>query len=288
MASPDELRRKYFTFIAPGYSHLTGNTTRDAFAFVLSGHDLYINSNSIIHDNAAGPGTATEALIPWLESRSLNPKIVVTDYIPGMIEAFENKKDQHPESKLWQSIQGKVVDSLDLSEYADGYFTHTIDNFSLSTFGTKEQQLRGLRETHRTLKSGGLAVFLTWKRFPMSELISQAQAEIKGEVWAREHHVPVNGPEVFQEGYLAQLVVEAGWDQKKVKTSSTSLLVSDNCEGWSGLFEFLQRSPPALAGQRGMSEEEVQSWPAAIKNVVQKEKEVYGGGVLRGLGGFGI
>ncbi|KAH6652145.1 hypothetical protein BKA67DRAFT_660913 [Truncatella angustata] len=276
MANPDELRQKYFTFIAPSYSHLTGNTTRDNFASVLSQRDLNITSASVVHDNAAGPGTATSALIPWAESRGLSPKIVVTDYIPGMIQAFEKLKSSHTDSKLWQSTEGKVVNSLDLSEFPDGHFTHTIDNFSVSTFGNKEQQEQGLREVYRTLGEGGLAVFLTWKRFPVAEFIEQAQAEIKGEEWAGEHRVPVNGAEFFQEGYLAKLAVQAGWNKDNVQTTTTSSLLKEG-EDEEGLFKFLQSSPPAMLAKRGLTEEESAKWPEAIKHAIQKEKESHGG-----------
>jgi ubiquinone/menaquinone biosynthesis C-methylase UbiE len=276
MTTPDERRQKYFTLIAPTYSHLTGNTTRDNFASVLSQHELGLTSESIVHDSAAGPGTAASVLIPWCEERGLSPRIVVTDYIPGMIQAFDALRSRHSESKLWQTAEARVVDSLDLSEFPDGYFTHQVDNFSLSTFGSKEQQSRGLREAYRTLAPGGLAVFLTWKRFPVSEFIEQAQAEIKGEAWAREHRVPINGPEYLEQGYLAKRAVEAGWPQDKVQTSQTSSLLKEG-EDWNGLFEFLQDSPPAMAGKRGMSEEEVGKWPEAIRAALQKEKETYGG-----------
>lgn len=276
MATPDELRRKYFTLLAPSYSHLTGNTTRDTFAAVLSQHELGISSESVIHDNAAGPGTATEALIPWLEERDLSPQIVVTDYIPAMIQAFESIKSKQPDSKVWQAAESQVVDSLDLSEFPDGHFTHHIDNFSLSTFGSREQQEQGLREAYRTLAPGGLAVFLTWKRFPPSEFIGQAQVEIKGKEWAKAHKVPVNGPEYFEEGYLGRMAVKAGWDVGKTQTTSTSSVVTRD-EDWDGLFEFLQSSPPAMAGKRALTDEEAKKWPAAIQHAMEKETEAYGG-----------
>ncbi|KAK9416070.1 hypothetical protein SUNI508_09843 [Seiridium unicorne] len=276
MATPDERRKLYFTSIAPSYAQLTGNTTRDNFASVLFQHDLGVTSDSVILDNAAGPGTATSALIPWCEERGLSPKIVVTDCIPGMINTFETLKSKHPESKLWQSTEGKVVDSLDLSEFSDGSFTHLIDNFSLSTFGSKQQQAQGLREAYRTLAPGGLAVLLTWKQFPVSDFIDQAQVAIKGEEWAQTHKVPVNGPEYFQEGYLAQMVAEAGWDKTKVRTTSTSSLVTKS-EDWDGLFQFLQASPPAMAAKRDMTTEETGKWSEAIKHAMEKHKAARGG-----------
>lgn len=240
-STPDEARRKYFTFMAPQYPRLTGNTTRDTFASLLKQHDLGITNASVIHDNAAGPGTATEAVVKWCQERDVSPTIMVTDYIPGMIETFEQLKRGHADIQLWQSVQGRVVDSLDLSEFPDAHFTHAINNFSLSTFGNKAQQERGLKEAYRTLAPGGLAIFLTWKRFGPADFISAAQSHIRGEEWAQAHMVRVNGPEHAEEGYLAKAVTEAGWPVDGVRTFAVSSLLEPG-EDWDGLFEFLQVS----------------------------------------------
>ncbi|KAF7536418.1 hypothetical protein G7054_g4529 [Neopestalotiopsis clavispora] len=276
--SPDELRQKYFTSIAPSYARLTGNTTGHNFAAVLDQIDLGITSNSVILDNASGPGTATCALIPWCEERDLKPRIVLTDFTPGMIEVFDEIKSQHPDSELWQKTESKVANALDLSAaFPDGHFTHVVDNFSVSTVGTRDQQQRSLREAHRVLAPGGLAVYLNWRRFPASDMIDAAQADIKGEAWAREHRVPVNGAEFMDEGYLAGMISEAGWDADKIRTARTSHLVQEGGDDWDGLFEFLQVSPPSMIARRGFTEEEAAQWPEAIKRAMQKEKETHGG-----------
>lgn len=275
--SPDELRQKYFTSIAPSYSRLTGNTTRHNFVAALEQLDLEITSDSIILDNAAGPGTATSALIPWCEERGLGPKIALTDFTPGMIQAFAELQSRHTDSELWQSTEAKVANSLDLSAlFPDGHFTHVVDSFSVSTVGTREQQQTALREAYKVLAPGGLAVYLNWKRFPVSELLDAAQAYVKGEEWAREHKIPVNGAELMQEGYLANMIIEAGWEADKVQTAQTSYVVKDG-EDWDGLLEFLQVSPPSMAARRGLTEEEAARWPEAIREAMRKEKDTYGG-----------
>ncbi|ETS79754.1 hypothetical protein PFICI_09607 [Pestalotiopsis fici W106-1] len=275
--SPDELRQKYFNSIAPSYARLTGNTTRHNFVAALEQSDLGITSKSVVLDNASGPGTATSALIPWCERRSLKPKIVLTDFTPGMIQEFDEIRSQHLQSELWQSTEAKVANALDLSaSFREGHFTHVVDSFSVSTVGTKDQQQQSLREAYRVLSPGGLAVYLNWKRFPMSEMIDAAQADIKGEEWAREHRVPVNGAEFIQEGYLAQMMAGDGWDSSKIQTAQTSYLVQEG-DDWDGLFEFLQVSPPSMIARRGFTAEEAAQWPEAIKRAMRKEKEVYGG-----------
>ncbi|KAK8046042.1 S-adenosyl-L-methionine-dependent methyltransferase [Apiospora saccharicola] len=272
--TPDELRRRYFTFIAPRYAYLTGNTTRDVFAAVLKQHDLGLTNESVIHDSAAGPGTATEALLPWLAEKGITPKrIVLTDYVSGMLESAPQSVKNHP------AVETKVADSADLSTVfpEDGYLTHIIDNLSLSTFGTKEQHLKALAENYRTLQPGGVAVFTTWKKFAMSELIGAAQAIVKGADWAAAHPVPMNGPEFVAEGYLASMLAEAGWSPSKTQTSMIKSVVPPGGEDEKGLLEFMQVSPPAKAATAGWPESEVAAWPAAVQQAVDAMKKEHGG-----------
>ncbi|KAK8062971.1 hypothetical protein PG997_015068 [Apiospora hydei] len=272
--TPDEFRRRYFTFIAPKYAHLTGNTTRDVFAAVLRQHDLSLTDASVIHDSAAGPGTATQALLPWCAERGVAPKrIVLTDYVPGMLESAPAFVTNHP------TVETHVADSADLAAVfpEDGCLTHVFDNFSLSTFGTKEQQLKGLAENWRTLKAdGGVAVFTTWKRFAISELITAAQAIVKGDAWAAAHAIPMNGPEFVAEGYLASMLAEAGWSPSKIQTSMVKLVVTRD-EDEQGLLEFMQVSPPAKAATAGWSEAEAARWPEAVQQAVDAAKKEHGG-----------
>ncbi|KAK6858049.1 hypothetical protein PG995_005748 [Apiospora arundinis] len=271
----DEVRRRYFTFIGPKYARMTGNTTRDVFAAVLKQHDLGITDESVIHDVAAGPGTATQALLPWCAEQGVTPKkIVLTDYVSGMLESTPQFVVEHP------SVETKVIDNaedLSVAFPEDGGFTHIVDNFSVSTFGRKEQHLRALREDFRTLKSdGGVAVFTTWKRFAISEIIGAAQARVKGAEWAAAHPVPMNGPEFMAEGYLASMLAEAGWSADKMQTSLVQSVVTDDADE-QGLLEFMQVSPPAKAATVGWAEDEVAAWPAAVQEVVDAQKKEHGG-----------
>ncbi|KAK8029664.1 hypothetical protein PG993_010955 [Apiospora rasikravindrae] len=272
--TPDEFRRRYFTSIAPKYAHLTGNTTRDVFASVLRQHDLGLTNDSVIHDSAAGPGTATEALLPWCADQGIAPKrIVLTDYVSGMLESTPKSVTDNP------AVETQVADSADLSSVfpEDGCLTHVFDNFSVSTFGTKEQQLQGLAENWRTLQAdGGVAVFTTWKRFAISELMTAAQAIVKGDAWAAAHAIPMNGPEFVAEGYLASMLAEAGWSPSKIQTSLVESVVTRD-EDERGLLEFMQVSPPAKAATAGWTDDEAARWPAAVQQAVDAAKGEHGG-----------
>lgn len=277
MPTPDERRLQYFNWIAPRYAHLTGNTTRDLFAAVLAQHDLGLTSESAVHDVAAGPGTAAAALVPWCEARGLAPRrLIVTDYVAGMVDGVAAERARHPDSALWQKVEARVANALDLSVFADGAFTHVVNNGSLSTFGTPAQQRRALAETYRTLAPGGRAVFTVFKRFPMAAVTSAAQARVKGAAWARDHPVAVNGPEYDAEGHLASMLVDAGWPADTVETAVVSSTARDATDD-AGLREFLTASPPAKMAVAGWADDELARWPEALEEAMREEKERYGG-----------
>ncbi|KAK5272244.1 hypothetical protein LTR99_010652 [Exophiala xenobiotica] len=241
---PEAFKHRYFTEIAPKYAQVTGNTTLDLFSQVLTHRDgLSITSDSIVHDNAAGPGTAAEALIAWCHEHDVSPprKIVVTDYVPAMIEACEarlikSKKyhgdaDADADALLGQSksnvalsVTASVADSSNLKDLADDdYFTHSICNFSIFNLTDPIQCLRGM---HRTLQVGGTVVVTCWKRFAVEEVLSAAQRFVKGEQWANAHRILAAGPQFAQEGYTAGLVREAGFAADTVETFALEKLVT--------------------------------------------------------------
>ena len=272
---PDAFKQRYFTEIAPNYSDITGNATRSLFSEILSDHDLSITPNSSIHDNAAGPGTAAEALVSWCHQNGISPQITVTDYVPAMIDAFETLRARHvEENPIWQKIDVKVLDSADLSGYADVTFTHCICNFSIFTF-THPQKC--LQEAYRTLQPRGIAVITSWKRFAVSEILAAAQDFVKGAEWGQAHRVPLNGPEYLQEGYTAGLVREAGWAAENVETFAVRTLINEASGDWHGLRGFLINSSIKNAATKDWGEEELAKWPEAVEEGLQKEKQAFGG-----------
>ncbi|KIV77014.1 hypothetical protein PV11_08854 [Exophiala sideris] len=273
MADTEAKNHSFFTQIAPRYSRVTGNTTKDLFNEVLKSHDLSIDSDSIIHDNAAGPGTATKALISWCHQQDVSPKIVVTDYVPAMVEACEAIRTKHADDSLWQSVAIAVADSSDLRELNDDYFTHSICNFSIFTY---THAAKCLQEILRTLRPGGTALITCWKRFAVSEVIAAAQDHVKGSEWGEAHRMPTNGPEYMQEGYTAKLVRGAGFDKEKIESFATRTVVKRGGD-WDGLHEFLLNPFVKGAATKEWSEEELGRWPEAVNAALEKEEQAYGG-----------
>ncbi|CZT51467.1 uncharacterized protein RSE6_12614 [Rhynchosporium secalis] len=85
----------YFNKLSKTYALETGNATLNLFATLVS-HLAPITPNSIIHDNASGPGTATSVILANLPHGSECPKFIATDMVPAMIDAFRSCFPPHP------------------------------------------------------------------------------------------------------------------------------------------------------------------------------------------------
>lgn len=254
---------EWFSALAANYAQQTGNSTRNAFDLLLDDINAIepITGGSVVHDNAAGPGTATSVLVERLPPDDL-PRILVTDNVPPMVQAAKDS------FSAWPTIETRLLDSLDLEGIPDDHFTHSILNFSAFTFA---DPLKGLKEIHRTLKSPGLAALLVWKRFGAGEVIHAAQALVRPDL----PPMRIPNPQFQEEGYLQKLAAEAGFEPSRMKMSCWTVVVKGP-ELDDGLRKFILSdfTRPARAG---WTDEEVDRWPEAVDQVVQKEIDAYGG-----------
>lgn len=267
----EDRKQQYFGELAPRYNVLTGNATQDMFAKSLESIKLELSSSSVIHDNAAGPGTATEVLLQQASRLGVKPSIIATDYAQGMVTALETLKHCWPSS----NIQTKLVNSDNLSCFEDNFFTHSINNFSLFTISNP---IQALKETRRTLEPTGIAIVIVWKQFAVESILATAQDFIKGDGYSKEHAVPINGPQYFQEGVVAKQLIEAGFDEAAINTSVIEHILSPGEKWrWDGLYGFLTTSSIASSSTRGWTNEEVATWPEAVKQAMSAELQKHGG-----------
>ncbi|KAK3356479.1 hypothetical protein B0T25DRAFT_536840 [Lasiosphaeria hispida] len=170
-----------------------------------------ITLESKIHDNAAGPRTATSVLVcnslikmfTGLEvDQAINstdpfsaealPSILVTDNVPAIV------MDRRESFISLPSITVKETD-----EIPSNHFTHSILNFSIFPIA---DPLRRLQEIKRTVRGagGGVVAVLTWRRFGASEVIHAAQQIVRPNL----PPMRLPHPEFLQEGVLEGLVTE--------------------------------------------------------------------------------
>lgn len=253
----------YFSAFAANYVQQTGKSTRRVFEESLDEIQATkpIDKESVVHDNAAGPGIAASVLAEKFSSDDL-PKILVTDNVPPMVQGAQDS------FKSWPQVEAKILDSLNLEGIPDNNFTHSILNLSVFTFA---EPVQGLKEMHRTLNADGLAVISCWKRFGVGELVHAAQAIVRPDL----PRLKIPHPEFFEEGVLEKTTAEAGFDSAKFKLLEKSVVVSGP-ELDYGLKMFML-GPLMKPARAGFTEEDEKRWPGAVDEVIKKEVETYGG-----------
>lgn len=251
---------EYFSALAAGYARQTGNATRNMFAAHLAEitgrHPIVPGSR--IHDNAAGPGTATSVLVKAIPSDvAADVDFLVTDNSPAMVAAARES---------FPTLAVREMDACRL-DVPDGHFSHSVSNFSIFALA---DPLASLRETRRTLREGGLAAVLSWRSFGVGNVVWAAQKLV------RPDSTPMVIPreELMMEGVLEELVVEAGFERAEVTVTSKRLVVEGpDLDGLHAFF-LSDFTKPARVG---WSEEDVAQWPGAIERAVQAEIAAHGG-----------
>jgi ubiquinone/menaquinone biosynthesis C-methylase UbiE len=248
----------YFTALAQTYAKQTGNSTRNLFELAFNDIQAIapITESSVVHDNAAGPGTASSVVLDHLPGTT----VIVTDNVSAMVTAARDSLASFP------AVTVQEVDAQKL-EFPDGHFTHSILNFSI--FNMSDPALC-LREIYRTLRPGGTAVIQTWKRFAMVNMIHAAQAMVRPEL----PPMKLPHPEFLEEGVLAKAVVEAGFQESKMKVWDQTLFASGTDVEDLNVFLLGQFTNPA---RRGWSDEEDARWPEVVKKAVEEEVATHGG-----------
>ncbi|CAG8982945.1 hypothetical protein HYALB_00003523 [Hymenoscyphus albidus] len=244
---PNLPQSDFFSKFASVYIRQTGRSTLDILADVIKNHVQTSASpfgqESIVHDTAAGPGIGAAAIIATLPKDQLPKKMLVTDNNAMMASAAAESLDASP----LPDINCKQLDSQDLSSVPDNYFSHSIDNFSIFTFVSP---VDAVRETHRTLSSGGLAVVTCWRRFAPMFMIHAAQKKLRPDLPL----MPAPGPEFFEEGVLQRVVEEGGFPRNNITMIDKVLLVTeeDNIAGLT----MLMSGPMMSKARDGYTEEE--------------------------------
>lgn len=171
----------FFTSLARSYASQTGNSTADLFAKSLPHiqRRLPITHESVVHDNASGPGTASMILLlpksspylppspPMTASAHKQPgeppgaalppgRMYITDINPAMVDAARSTFDKAAkEGRCGCTITYDVADSTHLDAPSSpacpgtDSLSHSILNFSIFTLA---DPVAGVREMYRTLR----------------------------------------------------------------------------------------------------------------------------------------
>jgi ubiquinone/menaquinone biosynthesis C-methylase UbiE len=257
---------QYFNKLSQIYPRQTGNSTLNLFAQITD-HIAPISSSSVIHDNACGPGTASSIILKTL-SLDAQPKIIGTDMVPAMIDAFNSAPNTNP-----GKMTGVVMKSEKL-DFPDAHFTHSITNFSIFNF---QDPLAGVKEIYRTLQPSGQVVITTWKRFGIGEVIHEVQRQIRPDLPPMKY----SGPELYSGDAVVEVMVKAGFEKAGLKVLDMTHIVSG--EDLEGLKEFAG-GPFTDSARKEWTEEEKGRWKDTLLEVLEKEKREFGGVKFEGWG----
>jgi ubiquinone/menaquinone biosynthesis C-methylase UbiE len=177
-----------------------------------------LTPNSVIHDNTAGPGIITGEILRLPQFTQGNfPTIHATDYSPAMIRALEARatRDGWPNDV----VKAQVMDSMDLSAFADNTFTHT---YMAAAIFLIPYPTQAITEIKRTLQPGGVALVTSFEKHGFVEVFQDAQKAIRPDAAAWEGPLPA---EWLTEGKLRAVMEDGGFQADHVEIQRQSALV---------------------------------------------------------------
>ena len=174
-----------------------------------------ITSDSVILDNACGPGIVTGEIIKQSEPTT-TPQFFAADFSSAMLEQLRKHE--------WASkVHPELMDAQDL-KYPDDKFTHSFTNFALMAI---PDPLKAAKQIYRTLKPGGTAALTTWKEVGYMVIFHDAQRKVKPD--SRILPGPRSIAEEWMSDWKLRSTLEAaGFQAKDIEiTTETAIMSSD-------------------------------------------------------------
>jgi hypothetical protein len=159
-------------------------------------HAPPLTSDSVVHDNASGPGAVSTAIIAQFEKKSEKvPKLITTDANPAMVA---QAKKENP------GLDARVMDSTSL-ELEDGSITHSFTNFLLSPLFPKGKNVDIAKNVRKTIAPGGTATFACWCYLEWLVMLRDAANAVRpgGEEFVPNHD--------YSEDVIRETLVEGGF-----------------------------------------------------------------------------
>lgn len=168
-----------------------------------------ITVNSVVHDNACGPGIVTSDILATCAEKqvSLLPRIYATDYFQSTVDVVH---ELIANVGLEERVTAQVMDGSNLAGFQDSMFTHSITNLGIFAFPDPPA---GMREIYRTLQASGSACVTTWKKTGNLEFANRVAQTIDPglEAWwpvAKQWYTAEKLIELFIEGGFRKEAIE--------------------------------------------------------------------------------
>ena len=240
---------RFFNDTASIYDEATGGATIELARLLLQQPELQLPADAVVHDNAAGTGAVLQEVVRARGGAPL-PRIFATDTGPDLLDLARAKIAGLPPAAA-ERISVEVMDAHKLG-YADETFTHSFTHFSLPFFS---DPAAGVREIHRTLRPGGVAVVTTWAEIGfLDKVINPALKAVRS--GATDFRMPVS-PEWLQASHMEKVLRAGGFEDVRMKE-----LVGYRCSRDAAVLS------SALVGMTGAL---TADWPADEKRALEEK-----------------
>ncbi|ESU09526.1 hypothetical protein FGSG_03671 [Fusarium graminearum PH-1] len=228
-------------------------------------------STDLIHDNACGAGVVSQAIMAKIPPSAEGLCIQATDINPQFVTGCE----QMAKLNRWP-LDAHVMDARvsfnpimlknavlimdqDL-DFSTNHFSHSFNNFA---FHSMDVARHGLKEVHRTLKPGGMAMVSTWNEMPHTDALKHANRRTRGE----NAPLPMLLQDMsFEEEHMRKALQDAGFDPEKTKIyhKDASVTIPD-LRRWAQLaWSYLGVLPT------GWLHEDEEKWEEALDDIVEQ------------------
>ncbi|ERF71176.1 hypothetical protein EPUS_06005 [Endocarpon pusillum Z07020] len=261
MASPSHPSNKFhfdtsslFEKVASTYEHTS--TVMKEIAGQLLHLSPTLASDSVVLDNAAGPGIVTGEILRLPQFKEGNyPTIHATDNSAAMIRALEARAVR--ESWPKDIVKSHVMDSMDLSTFPDNMFTHI---YMAAAIHIIPEPLKAIAEIKRTLKPDGVALVTSFEKQGFIEVFQHVQQAIRPDspIW--------KGPlpeEWLKEEKLRAVIEGGGFEGNKVEIQRFGTWMKG--EEWSTPGSMLLMEALTKSVTNGWSEEETKRFEEKLK-----------------------
>jgi SAM-dependent methyltransferase len=227
-----------------------------------------LQAGSIVHDNGCGTGAATSAIVDLISTSKVDIFIQGTDINEKALDVYKSNTERFN----WPA-EAAVMDSHKLS-FPDDSFSNVIGNAFL--FVLPNDGIDAVKETYRTLKLGGTAVFNSWFYVPNMEPLQIASRITRppGTPQPRDGMAKWSPPE-----FLQSILIEGGFAKENITMTKAKV----SC-GTPELTHFATMLWSFIGGtsEAGWLLSDEENWDKAIEIVKKELAKTEGYKILKG------
>lgn len=244
------------------YAELVGDGMENLARVSLT-HAPSLQAGSVIHDNGCGVGAGTVAVMDAVSKASISVSIKGTDINQEALDIYSKLASEHG----WP-VEALNMDSNALS-FPDGTFTHSISNALV--FVLPGDAKDALKEIHRTLKPGGVAIINSMAYIPNMEPIRVASKLTRPEGTPPPRQFM---DKWFELSYLQNAVDSCGFESGNVKflqDGFSATTVRDFTQFANMLWSFIGGTTSV-----GWLKSDEENWDKAIEIIKQELRKTEG------------